>query len=112
VDVPDEAVLRAAGAVARDEGVDVGAVARVGQRQGVGERQVGVPVRVEALEGLDRDRLAVIPTQTSPLSRNCRCDSAQPMLRSYRLDGLSISTTTLPLKASRLAGRRTSTRVV
>jgi hypothetical protein len=38
-----------------------------------------------------------MPTQASPFSMICRCATAQPMLRSKRLDGLSISTTTLPL---------------
>ena len=55
---------------------------------------------------------AVMPTQTSPLRMNWSCDSAQPMLRSNRFDGLSISTITLPLKCERLAGRRTRIRVV
>jgi hypothetical protein len=56
--------------------------------------------------------LAVIPTQTSPLRMNCSCASAQPMLRSNRLDGLSGSTMTLPLKCRIDFGRRTRSRVV
>ena len=56
--------------------------------------------------------LAVIPTQASPLATICSCAMAQPILRSNRLLGLSISTTTLPLNFWPLAGFRTSTRVV
>src|SRR3954464_14590506 len=56
--------------------------------------------------------LAVIPTHTSPLRMNCLCDSAQPILRSNRFDGLSGSTITLPLKCRIDFGRRTSMRVV
>ena len=37
---------------------------------------------------------------------------AQPMLRSMWLDGLSISTTALPLERAGLCGRRTRIRVV
>ena len=53
-----------------------------------------------------------MPTQASPLRTIWRCAIAQPMLRSNRLDGLSISTTTLPLKREAFAGRRTRMRVV
>jgi hypothetical protein len=41
-----------------------------------------------------------------------RCAIAHPMFRSKRLEGLSISTTTLPLKREAFAGRRTRMRVV
>ena len=53
-----------------------------------------------------------MPTQASPLRTIWRCAIAQPMLRSNWFDGLSISTTTLPLKREAFAGRRTRIRVV
>ncbi len=53
-----------------------------------------------------------MPTQASPLAHDLACAIAQPMLRSNRFDGLSISTTTLPLKCEAFAGRRTRMRVV
>src|SRR3954462_1980273 len=56
--------------------------------------------------------LAVMPTQASPLATSRRFSIAQPMFRSNRLEGLSISVTTLPLKRDALAGRRTRIRVV
>ena len=55
---------------------------------------------------------AVIPTQASPLSMICLCATAHPIFRSKKLEGLSISTTTLPLNFCPIAGLRTSARVV
>ena len=55
--------------------------------------------------------LIVTPTQASPLRISCRLSRPQPMLRSNRLDGLSGSTTTLPLNFDARAGLRTRMRV-
>ena len=56
--------------------------------------------------------MPVTPTHASPSATIWRWASAQPMLRSNALDGLRISTITVPLKRAGFAGRRTSTRVV
>src|ERR1700712_2568541 len=56
--------------------------------------------------------LTVTPTQTSPLRTIWSCINPQPKFRSNKLDGLSGSTMTLPLKLATFAGRRTRIRVV
>jgi hypothetical protein len=50
-------------------------------------------------------------THASPSATIWRWASAQPIFGSNALDGLRISTITVPLERARFAGRRTSTRV-
>ena len=54
----------------------------------------------------------VMPIQVSPLRIMCSRMIDQPMLRSIRFDGFSISTIALPLERAGLCGRRTRIRVV